>query len=149
MEKRGWNSLPARLAERSGAIDIVGVSGAATACAVAEIQRRCRLPMVVVTDSVKGAETFFEQLCFFCGDTATGPRLFPAYNISPYKLIAYHNETAARRIQTLYHMVEGPEPSIYVTPVDAILQRLMPKPTFIDFSELVMAGEELDRDRVI
>jgi transcription-repair coupling factor (superfamily II helicase) len=145
----GWNAMPSRLADRPGSIDVYGLNGTAVGYAIAEIRRRYRVPMAVVVDSAKGAEALVEELCFFCEDALPTPRLFPAYNISPYKQIAYHNETAARRIQALYHMVEGQGPSLFVIPVTALAQKVMPKQALIDFSDLVIVGEELDRDRVI
>ncbi|MGD8303243.1 MAG: transcription-repair coupling factor [Desulfobacterales bacterium] len=82
--------------------------------------------------------------------TDDGPLfLFPSYNILPFKLMAYHNETAARRIRTLYHMLESPTAPIIVAPAETLLQKVVPKQEIINYAELLMAGEEIDRERLI
>ena len=75
--------------------------------------------------------------------------LFPAYNILPFKFLAYHNETAARRINVLYQLLESRTPPIVVSEVDALLQKVLPKQEIINYAELIVAGEEVERDDII
>ena len=74
---------------------------------------------------------------------------FPPYNILPFKLLAYHNETAAKRIRTLYQLLTSETPPIVVTTVGALLQKLIPKSALTGYAELLMAGEEIDRDALV
>ncbi|MDX1707353.1 MAG: transcription-repair coupling factor, partial [Desulfobacterales bacterium] len=75
--------------------------------------------------------------------------LFPSYNTLPFKLMAYHNETAAQRIHTLYQMLESPAPPIVVAAAETLLQKILPKQEIIRYAELILAGEEVDRERLI
>ena len=63
--------------------------------------------------------------------------------------MAYHNETAARRIQTLYEMLESPQAPLVVTPLSGLMQRLLPKHELTRFAELVVCGEEINREDLI
>jgi len=130
-------------------MDVIGPGGSAAAFAAAQIYRRHRLPLLTVLTDVTAAERFAEELALFLKDIAPDILLFPSYNILPFKFMAYHNETAARRISVLYQMLEYPQPPIVVTTVGGIMQRLIPKSALTDFAELIVAGEEIDRDRLV
>ncbi len=73
---------------------------------------------------------------------------FPPYHLTPFKSLAYHNETAATRIHTLYRMMTGEAPLV-VTSIEACLQRLVPKARIAAYAELVAEHEEIDRDALI
>jgi transcription-repair coupling factor (superfamily II helicase) len=76
-------------------------------------------------------------------------RYFPAYNLSPFKFMAYHNETAARRIRGLYDLIAGHHGNAMVTTASALHQRLIPKSVLADFAELIIAEEEIEPDLLI
>lgn len=145
----GWKVFCEGLNQRSSGADICGLSFSAAVYAIADIFRYLKLPFFIVTESDKTADMLAEELRFFIGRPDFQIHRFPAYNLSPYKRLAYHNETAARRIKVLYEMVEGQGPAIFVAPIQALLQRLLPKKEMIGFTELVMTGEELDRDTLV
>ena len=73
----------------------------------------------------------------------------PPYNILPSQSLSYHNETAAQRISTLYRLSSTDVPPVTVTTIDALLQNLMPKTELIDFAELLIPEEDLERDRLV
>ena len=149
MENRSWRSLLSELPGRKGRVDICGLSPSAAAYAIAAVRTRHRLPMLVISESDKSAETLCDELAFFMGAARPRPFRFPGYNLSPYKRLAYHNETAARRVRVLYEMIEGQGAGIFVTSIQTMLQRLIPKRDLIGFCELVMVGEEMDRDGLV
>ncbi|MEJ2041495.1 MAG: hypothetical protein P8X55_21590, partial [Desulfosarcinaceae bacterium] len=80
--------------------DLCGLGGASLAFALARIQRQTGRPLVVVAETNKEAEALCEELRFFLKGADVPLLLFPPYNILPFKFMAYHNETAARRIRT-------------------------------------------------
>jgi transcription-repair coupling factor (superfamily II helicase) len=148
-EEISWQQLLTGFPGWSRAIDVTGLAGSAVCFAAAQLYRRHRLPMVVVTADLKWAERFAEGLGLFLKDIDPGILIFPNYNILPFKLVAYHNETAARRIGILYRILNAPQPPIVVTTVGGVMQRLIPKSALGDFAELVVAGEEIDRDKLV
>jgi len=142
-------SLIDRIPLRNDYIDCYGMNGSERAYLIWRIYRELRIPIFVVTPSRKAAQSILEDLSFF-QDAVDAPLfLFPSYNISPFKFLAYHNETAARRIHALYQLLEFRVPPIVVSTVDALLQKIIPKQDLINYAELIVAGEEIERDDLI
>ena len=141
-------SLTEQMPYRGGSITCYGMSGSERAYLIRRIYQELRKPIFVVAPSGKAAQSLLEDLRFF-QDSAEMPLfLFPAYNILPFKFLAYHNETAARRINVLYQLLESRTPPIVVSEVDALLQKVLPKQEIINYAELIVAGEEVERDDI-
>jgi transcription-repair coupling factor (superfamily II helicase) len=126
-----------------------GLSGAERSYLVHRMHAQYRAPVVVIAPSTKEAEACLEDLDFFL--KKPGPPLiyFPPYNISPFKSFSYHNETAAKRIRSLYQLAVGDTPPLVVTTISAVMQKIIPKAEICHYAELVMAGEDLDRERLV
>ena len=137
------------VAGTAGGIELSGLSATALAFSLGRIYRRSRLPMVVLTADEKEAERLVQDLAFFFSDLEAEPILFPPYTISPYNSMAYHNETAWRRLGILYRLLDSRPPQLLVTTISAAMQQMIPKAELIDFAELIMAGEELERESLI
>jgi transcription-repair coupling factor (superfamily II helicase) len=125
------------------------VSGSEKSYLVSRLYTQHPAPIVVIAPSEKEAETHLEDLRFFSEKLRPPMVYFPAYNISPFKSLSYHNETAAKRIRSLYQLIVGDEPQIVVTTVSAILQKIIPRQQVCDYAELVMVGEDIDRDVLV
>ena len=138
-----------QIPHRDDTIEFYGTSGSERAYFIWRIYRELRIPIFVVTPSTKSAQSILDDLIFFQNSADVPLFLFPSYNISPFKFLAYHNETAARRIYALYQLLESKTPPIVVSSVDALLQKLIPKQEIINFAELVVAGEEIEREDLI
>jgi len=148
-EKISLAKLIPQIPTRSTGIDCVGLKGSERAYFIARLYREMTASIVVLVSSPQEAERFMADLRFFMPDAADVLNYFPPYNILPFKFIAYHSETAARRMRTLYRLLNASKPSIIVTTIGALMQKLIPRRAIIDFAELIMAGEELDRDHLI
>jgi len=144
-----YNDLIQQLTNRKQGIECFGFSGSEKAYLVAKIFIQQRVPQLVIASSTKQAEQFIEDLRFFAGASELPILFFPPYNILPFKFLSYHNETAGHRIRILYRLLEETAPCIVVTTVDALLQKLIPRHEISRFAELVVAGEEIDRDYLI
>ena len=141
--------LTDQIPPRNGSVECYGMSGSERAYLIWRISRELRIPIFVVAPSSKAARSILEDLRFF-QDTADGPLfLFPSYNMLPFKFLAYHNETAARRIYALYQLLESKTPPIVVSAVDGLLQKIIPKQEIINYAELIVAGEEIEREDLI
>ncbi len=137
------------ISQRNGPVVITGVDENAGALFIARMRRQLRLPILVVCASAKIAEKWQSHIDLFSAQTDPPTAHFPAYNISPFKFMSYHNETAARRIRTLYTMIEGDRAQVTVTTAAALCQRLIPKSVLTDFAELIIAEEEIEPDRLV
>ena len=148
-EKIASNRLVEAIAKRTGPIAVAGVDGSVGAYLADAVRKRLRLPVLLVTESTKTAEHRQAEIDFFSGQTGLAAVHFPSYNISPFKFMSYHNETAARRIRTLYAMLEGHREQVIVTTAAALRQRLIPKSVLTGFAELIIAEEEIEPDRLV
>jgi transcription-repair coupling factor (superfamily II helicase) len=141
------------LVEKSGHIGThvvcTGLPEAAGAHLLSRIYRHHRRPVVQVVATAAEAEQRLIDLRYFAGADDWPIRFFPPYNILPFKRLSYHSDTAAERIRTLYHLICGETPPILVTTVDAMMQYLVPRSAISAYAELVMIGEEMDRDQLL
>jgi len=144
-----YNDLIEQLTERERSIECLGFSGSEKAYLIAKIFLQRRVPLLVVASSTKQAEQLIEDLGFFAGDSDLPILFFPPYNILPFKFLSYHNETAGHRVRVLYQLLEETAPSVVVTTIDALLQKLIPRHEISRYAELVIAGEEIERDYLI
>ncbi|MFC1567448.1 transcription-repair coupling factor [Thermodesulfobacteriota bacterium] len=142
-------SLIGILPGRDKGIDCTGLSGSDRAYLALRIYKEHRAPIAVVVPSPQDAEMFLEDLRFFAGKSSPPIIYFPPYNMLPFKGISYHSETSAKRIRSLYRLIAAEAPPIIVTTVDALLHKIIPKEEISEYAELIMAGEELDRELLI
>jgi transcription-repair coupling factor (superfamily II helicase) len=106
--------------------------------------------IVAILKDTKKALRFLDELKFFLPDKKDRIIFFPGYHILPFKSLAYHKETSTNRLAVLSKIMNsGSKPFIIVTVVDTILQKLIPRKSLNEFSELVIANEEIDRDALI
>lgn len=148
-EEISWQSLLSKIPQGKGPTDVVGCNLSAAAYAISRLYRQFRLPMLVVVPSTKHAERFLDEFSVFVRDMALPLLYFPPYNITPFKFLSYHNETAAHRIGTLYRIVDAAQPPLVVTTVDALMQRVVPRNELMDYADLVIAGEQINRDDLV
>ncbi|MFZ5571401.1 MAG: transcription-repair coupling factor [Thermodesulfobacteriota bacterium] len=137
------------LRNRGGRVAVSGLGGAERALLIARQFRHRPQHLVVILATSREAEQFLLDLRFFLNDDHTPVHYFPPYNLLPYKMVSYHAETTADRIRVLFQTMESAKPWILVTTVGAVMRRLMPKQALLDFVELIMAGEEIDRDALV
>ena len=130
-------------------VNCTGLSGSEQAYFVSRLTTAHTDSVVVIVPSTKDAERYLEDLRFFSGNNTPSPVYFPPYNILPFQQLSYHSETAARRIRSLYRLTVADVPHIVVTTAVALLQRIVPKQELSDYAELIMAGEEIDRDLLV
>ena len=147
-EKNGVDGLVQEIPDRENRIVCTGLDGPAQARFIQKIHENSGLPVCLILPSPKIVDGFIENLQFFERDAA--PLLtFPSYNISPFKFVSYHNQTAAERIRVLYQLTDRESPPLLVTTAEALIQKIVPKQEILEFAELVLAEEEIDRDGLI
>ncbi len=140
-------ALIERIAAADAPLEIIGASGSERAYVLARLGRRLEGPTLVVVPSAAEAGPLAEDVSFFSRtDRAAG--LFPSYHLLPFKLLSYHNQTASERIRLLYQLLTGDAPPLLIVPVAALLQPLIPRSELSRYAELILEGEELDRDRL-
>ena len=148
LKAKSLKSLLDLVASRKCGVECTGVTGSEKAYIISKIYDKIKNPVCVIAPTQKKAQQFMEDLQFFIKKTA--PIIFfPPYNILPFKNLSYHNETAAARINALYSLIAYESPPIVITSSNALLQKIIPKQKLSDFVELIMAGEDTDRNLLI
>jgi len=149
-EKKASQFIFSEIPRKLNVLECAGLHGADMAYFISRIHREHKIPVFVVVSSSGEGETLLGDLTFFLGTEAEGKILyFPPYNILPFKFLSYHNETAAKRISVLHQLISGGKTPIVITTPDVLMQKLIPKQELSDYAELVMVGEDIDRDALI
>jgi transcription-repair coupling factor (superfamily II helicase) len=133
----------------SDRIECTGGDSASVACLLARLAEKATISMIMVMPSIKACEVFADDFRFFSKNPAMDPVIFPSYHLLPFKHLAYHGEIAAERIRILYKLAAGDAPMIVLAPIEALLGRIIPKTVLCDRAELLIRGEEIDRDACI
>lgn len=150
-EKNSLDSFLNVVHKRDREIECFGLNGSQKAYFVFRLYLHHPQPMVVVLPKASDAEQFISDLEFFCGRLSWPIIYFPPYHILPFKYLSYHGQTAARRIQGLYKLLEYSlsAPPLVITTAGAMIQKVMPREYFSNFLELVMENEEIETDHLI
>ena len=100
--------------------------------------------MLVVTSSIDEGQKLVEDLRFFSHQRPFPVLFFPSYHLLTFKFLSYNNASAAERIRVLYQLLmdEAVAPPVVVVPVQALLQRLVPRQELSRYAELILPGEE-------
>jgi transcription-repair coupling factor (superfamily II helicase) len=74
---------------------------------------------------------------------------YPGYEIPPYTPLSPDPQTTASRLSCLYRLHETTESFLLVVSVEALMRRTLPTAVLFNNAELLLAGEEYDRDDLI
>jgi transcription-repair coupling factor (superfamily II helicase) len=149
-EKTTLNAFLGSLRQGAKKVYCSGISGASSSYLIASQFAAMGASCCVITPTAKDAARMMNDLAFFLppADSDALTHL-PAYHISAFKALAYHNDISAQRIRTLYRLATHHKPVIMVASVEAMLHRVMPRRALCDWAELLMVGEEADRDAIV
>ena len=149
IKKKMKNSILNIVNNPASSLELTGMSGAEKGFVVSQLCGKMDRTVVVIAADHKKAMTFMEDLSFFLPDKNPRPLYFPGYHLLPFKSLSYHGATAAKRLSVLDHLVSARAHHLVVTSVETLLQKLIPRKTIANAQELVINGEEIDRDLLI
>ncbi|MDP3480698.1 MAG: transcription-repair coupling factor [Desulfoprunum sp.] len=69
---------------------------------------------------------------------------YPAHEIPPYTPLSPDQQITSRRLSSLHRLNESKEPVIFVTSIEALMRRVMPRALLTRIPELILAGEDCD-----
>ncbi|MCY4471911.1 MAG: transcription-repair coupling factor [Kistimonas sp.] len=141
------NRLPAAPADKR----IWGqASGAASACAIADIARQHPGLSLVIASDTEQAENWHRELSFFLASShpeqgPSSPELlqFPDWETLPYDPFSPHRDLVSERLRTL-HRLPSVTQAVLIVPVSTLLHRLCPR-SWLQGNSLVLArGDRLN-----
>ena len=131
-----------------GSLRVAGVRGGAGCLLAAETARATNRPLLLVTPSERRADLLAQDLGLF---TERQVSRYPGYDIPPYTPLSPDQVTVAARLHALYRMMTGSGaegPPILVASAEALLRRVIPKTQLAGRAELIVRGEETDREKL-
>ncbi len=128
----------------------MGDNDAPKAWMVSRLSSRLDQPLVVVLPDAKKAAVLINDLEFFMPDDRQRIIFFPGSHYPGTKNISFHKERSASRVAALFSIRETiRDRFILVTYVAPLLSFLMPTAVMTNSFELVMANEQIDRNRLL
>jgi len=139
-------SILKRLQESGSELDVCGLRGSSPALFLARAAEACRRTICCIVPSDEQMEVLSRDLPLF---TDLDVLIYPSFEIPPYTPLSPDPATVAQRLATLHRLLNNPSPCIILSPAEAVLRKILPKGVLGRHCELVMAGEETDRDSLI
>jgi len=139
-------SLIKRLPGSRSQLDICGLHGGSAALFLAGIVAAHHRSVCCIVPADEELEILAQDLRLFSGAEVL---VYPSFEIPPYTPLSPDPATIALRLATLHRLLNNAEPCIVLSSAEAVLRRLPPKSALGRHSELVMAGEETDREALI
>ena len=97
--------------------------------------------ILVVTGSERDTK-LYDDLLFFTQNVTT----FPAWETLPGEDIPPSSDIVGKRLEVLHSVAEGKEPQIVIAPVQAVMQKVLPKDTLKDNSLSISKGDTISFD---
>ncbi|MBE9504558.1 MAG: transcription-repair coupling factor [Proteobacteria bacterium] len=138
-----FNTLLNDLVDRKSPGDkvaIQGLKGSYLSYLISNLVRRGHGPFLVLTASPAEAETLLKDIRFYLNDPFKA-LAFPSWEILPYENLSPHPDITGERLATLYSLLTS-SVDVIVSPLPAIMQRLIPTKLLHEMADYVISGEE-------
>ena len=133
-----------------GEVCLSGLRGGASLLAVAYSILRTDGPAVVICRDSVSARGAMRDLAFLLGgedsEQARRLRLFPALDVSPFESISPHRVITGQRLSSLASLLAPNANTVLVAPVEALMERVVPRDLFAGRTLEVISGDLMDRD---
>ena len=142
-------SLIDKILYRNRHIECSGIFTSQQAYFLTSLYRTRPHPMIIITPSVREAQNLQDDMLFFSGSSPLPVGIFPPSATGAYKSLSSSSETSTKRLNGLYRLINATIPSILITPIEGLLQKLIPRKELSDYSELLMENEDIGLDRLV
>ncbi len=149
-EKNSLRSFIESIQHQNRPMECSGLSTSQQAYSCACLYRIRPVSMIIITPTAKDADNFINDLSFFSGSKTIPVNFFPSSSGGgTYKSLSSQLESSVKRVSALYKLVNSDLDQITVAPVEALLNKLIPRQELGNFSELIMENEEISLDSLI
>lgn len=139
-------SIIARLRESGSPPDIFGLHSASAALLLSRAAEALQRSFCCILPSDDQLEVISQDIAFFSDIRVL---IHPSHEIPPYTPLSPDPATVCARLATLYQLQENTSPCILLTSAEAVLRRVLPSRALNQHCELVIVGEEIDRDALV
>jgi transcription-repair coupling factor (superfamily II helicase) len=131
-------------AQRQAALH--GLNNGSAALLLARLQAARQETICCLVPSDEQLDILARDISLF---TAVPVLVLPSFEIPPYAHLTPDPSTSAARLAALYFLNEGSRPGIILASAEAALRRIPPGKLLNQHCELVMAGEDCNREELI
>ncbi|MCX5894437.1 MAG: transcription-repair coupling factor, partial [Proteobacteria bacterium] len=130
-----------------------GVRGSATAFLLSLLFEKLKRTVLVIASSHQEALEFYNELAFYRG-TADGAEqyatpdsiFFPPLETHPYEHLSTHPAVSGQRTWALHQICTAVQPSVIITCIQALLQKVVPRNILLRASRRVCINDDIDRE---
>ncbi len=126
--------------------DITGLAGSSGQLLLARICNQLKTSVCCIVPADEQLEVVARDTALF---TDAPILIYPSFEIPPYTPLAPDPATTASRLSTLYRLQDSDRPLIVFTSAEAVLRRVIPRQVLNNHCELIIRGEETDREQLI
>jgi transcription-repair coupling factor (superfamily II helicase) len=144
------------LEQSQGITHILGVFGTASAFLAWVVQRQSQRPVMVVTPDNESAQQLAADLAFLVGDSEAGEEVIgeqvvvlPHSEVSPYADVNPDRRAMMARLTVLFRLWRHGTVRYLVTPITALLRKVVSASFLQKHTAHVEAETEVDRDALI
>lgn len=137
------NAVIERLSRGEEKLKVSGLYGSAKSFLFSILFRTINKPLIVITPTVEDAKGVYQDVSFFL---AAGEVVFlPPWEMMSTDAFSYQGDVESERINALFELNSG-KSAVFVIPLPALLQRIIPKSILDDYIETIGIGDTLERD---
>jgi len=141
-----FNTVIEKINQGEDNLKISGLHGSARSFLFSILFRAINKPLIIISPTVKEATGIYQDVSFFLsGDEVV---LLPSWEIMSIDAFSHQGDVESGRINTLFRLISG-RSSVFVFPLCALLQKVIPKSILEDHIEMVSIGDTLERDNFI
>ena len=126
--------------------DITGLAGSSGQLLAARIRNQLNRPVCCLVPADEQLDVVARDTALF---TDAPVLIYPSFEIPPYTALSPDPATTASRLSTLYQLQNSDQPPIVFASVEAVLRRVLPRRILNDHCELIISGEDTDRQQLI
>ena len=141
-----FNAVVEKIGQGEDKLKITGLHGSAKSFLFSVLFKITKKPLVVISSTVREAKGIFQDVSFFL--TGEDVVLCPPWEIISADLFSYQKDAGSGRIETLFRLTSG-RSAVFVIPLHALLQKVIPKNILEDYTETISIGDTLERDSFI
>jgi len=130
--------------KQSSTTQVSGLRGSSSAWLCGQLGREVSCCCILPDEHL--VSVFEQDLRLFTDNRVL---VYPGYEIPPYTPLSPDQHTTAARLSTLYHLRVHSEQTLVVTSIEALLRKVMPVETLSRSVELIMAGEDCEREELL
>ncbi len=122
------------------------MSGPALALFLARAVDSLQTTVCCIVPTDEQVETLRSDFSLFSSISAS---VYPSFEIPPYGLLSPDPTTSGLRLSALYRLAEKKNPGVVIVSSEALLRRVLPKQVLLDRCELLISGEEIEREELL